>query len=78
VRRGIALALLLAGCATVERAPRPEGAEAALPPAFALLDRERPRAGAPIDLLPTRDQAFVELERRARACARPLRSACRT
>ncbi|WP_176472948.1 efflux transporter outer membrane subunit [Sphingomonas lenta] len=58
-------AFTLAACSTVERAPPASSAEAALPPSFALLDRERAGSGSLADLLPRQDPAFVELERRA-------------
>jgi NodT family efflux transporter outer membrane factor (OMF) lipoprotein len=75
VRRALLLAALLSGCATVERAPAPTLAEAALPPAFALLDRERAGAGEIAALLPRDDRAFAELERRALADAPTLAAA---
>ena len=65
LERAVFLALLLAGCATVERAPPASSAEAPLPAAFALLDRERPATGTTAQLLPRGDQAYIELERRA-------------
>lgn len=68
-------ALLLAGCAAVERAPPASSAEAPLPAAFALLDRERPAVGAIAGLLPRGDRGFTELERRALADAPTLAAA---
>lgn len=68
-------ALLLAGCAAVERAPPASSAEAPLPAAFALLDRERPATGAIAELLPRGDRGFAELERRALADAPTLAAA---
>lgn len=68
-------ALLLAGCAAVERAPPASSAEAPLPAAFALLDRERPATGAISELLPRGDRGFAELERRALADAPTLAAA---
>lgn len=59
--RGLLLALLLAGCATVDRAPPPALAVAQLPPAFALLDRERAATGGIADLLPAADSAYTTL-----------------
>ncbi|WBH15053.1 efflux transporter outer membrane subunit [Sphingomonas radiodurans] len=73
--RALFLALLLAGCATVERAPPPALAEATLPPAFALLDRERVEAGSIAALLPRADAAYAELERQALASAPTLEAA---
>lgn len=67
-----AVALLLAGCATVGRAPPPASAEAQLPAAFAQLDRERASAGQVGDLLPTADPAFATLSARALASAPTL------
>ena len=75
MRRALLLALLLAGCAAVERAPPASSAEAPLPAAFALLDRERPATGAIAGLLPRGDRGFAELERRALADAPTLAAA---
>ena len=69
------LPLLLAGCATVERAPPPTRAEAGLPAGFVLLDRERAALGTLADLLPRADRAFIELDRRALANAPTLAAA---
>lgn len=73
--RALALALLLAGCAAVEGAPPASSAEAPLPAAFALLDRERPATGTIAGLLPRGDRAYLELERRALADAPTLAAA---
>ncbi|WP_309603506.1 TolC family protein [Sphingomonas sp.] len=69
------LALLLAGCASVERAPPATLAEAMLPPAFAALDRETAAAGSVAGLLPRSDPAFLTLEARALATAPTLAAA---
>lgn len=73
--RALLLALLLGGCAAVDRAPPPTLADAALPSAFALLDRERVEIGAIADLLPRGDAAFVEFEKRALVSAPTLEAA---
>ena len=57
-----ASALLLAGCATVERAPPALSAEAPLPAAFALLDRERPTTGVIAELLPRKTSTEATTE----------------
>ena len=75
MRRAVALAVLLAGCATVDRAPSPKLAEATLPSAFALLDQARASAGTLADLLPRGDPAYVALERQALASAPTLEAA---
>lgn len=75
MRYPVLLALLLAGCAAVERAPPASSAQAPLPAAFALLDRERPATGAIAQLLPRGDRGYVELERRALAGAPTLAAA---
>lgn len=75
MRYALAVALLLAGCATVERAPPATLAEAALPPAFALLDRESGARGDIASLLPRGDAAFAEFERRALVSAPTLEAA---
>jgi outer membrane protein TolC len=68
-------ALLLAGCATVERAPPASVAVAELPAGFALLDRERAAAGTVAELLPLGDPAYAALEARAMAGAPTLEQA---
>lgn len=72
MKRAATLAFLLAGCATVERAPPSAIAIATLPPAFALLDAERARSGTIAALLPRGDAAYAELERQALANAPTL------
>lgn len=68
-------ALLLAGCATVDRAPPPATADATLPSGFALLDQARVGSGSLADLLPRNDPAYAALERRALASAPTLEAA---
>lgn len=76
MRRVLVLAsLLLAGCATVGRAPPPASAEATLPPGFALLDEARAGTGSLADLLPRDDPAYAALERQALASAPTLAAA---
>jgi NodT family efflux transporter outer membrane factor (OMF) lipoprotein len=74
-RRVLLAAALLGGCATVERAPPASRAEAQLPAAFALLDRERVQAGRAADLLPVADPAYAALSARALAAAPTLEEA---
>lgn len=69
------IGLLLAGCATVERAPSVGSADAALPVAFALLDQDRVAAGAVPDLLPRSDPAYTALAARAMTTAPTLAEA---
>ncbi len=66
-------ALLMAGCATVDRAPAP--ATVIVPPAFILGSDDRQAAAALADLLPRGDAAFVALETRAMANAPTLGAA---
>lgn len=74
-RRLLLVAALLSGCATVERSPPASRAEAQLPSAFALLDRERTQSGRIADLLPASDPAYVALATRALAAAPTLEEA---
>lgn len=74
-RRVLLAAALLSGCATVERAPPASRAEAELPAAFALLDRERPQGGPVAALLPVADPAYAALAARALAAAPTLEEA---
>lgn len=66
-------ALLMAGCATIERAPPPSAV--LVPPAFVLAGTEQQSAVALADLLPRGDAAFVALEQRALAVAPTLGAA---
>lgn len=75
MRAALLVALLATGCATVDRAPPAARADAALPPAFALLDADAPASGTLAGLMPTGDPAFAALERAALSGAPTLDAA---
>jgi NodT family efflux transporter outer membrane factor (OMF) lipoprotein len=69
-----ALALGLAGCATIVERP-PQASSVVLPDAFAMLDRELGPRGSFDDLLPVDDRAYAQLRERALAEAPTLGAA---
>jgi NodT family efflux transporter outer membrane factor (OMF) lipoprotein len=75
MRAPLMIALVLTGCATVERAPPVTDAVAALPPAFAGLNTAQTSADPIADLLPRNDPAYLALADKAFTSAPTLAAA---
>lgn len=75
MRAALVLALLTTACASVDRAPPPRVADAALPTAFAALDPGEGQSQTLASLLPADDSAYAKLAAAALAGSPTLESA---